>query len=235
MGRRGGAARAFFPRSHNPRVRPELFERRIDRETGGEKHRVSSRRVDAGIRAVDARRRRERRVRGVRSHLLHLLLADGHGHHPGAHLHDGGDVTGEHTHVTGRRRHLHLLHLLPVELDLVRHEEVQGELRGRRRRDLAARLDEIRGRVRKVHRRGLDGLELAHERGDRLLLPFGGGSHRGRPERARGDGRRRRPEGGHAGRGLAKSHFDRAASDADLRAAGYALAAEANAARVTGC
>ena len=139
------------------------------------------------------------------AYLLHLLVVQGHRHDPRTHLHNRGNVARKHAHVTRRRRHLHLVNLRAVELDVVRHVEVQRELRGRRRGNLRKRLHEGGGRARVIHRRRLDGLERAHETRDGLLLRLGR-AHRGRAERAgRGRGRDR-PERGETRRGVTKSH-----------------------------
>ena len=115
-------------------------------------------------------------IKDESTHLLGLLIVHVDGDDARPELRDGGHVPGEHAHVASHRGNLDAVDLGAVHLDLVRHVEVQRELRGRRRGNLLLRLEEVGGHARQVHRRRRVLPELVEE----LLHGFLGalGGHR---------------------------------------------------------
>ena len=148
-------------------------------------------------------------IKDESTHLLGLLIVHVDGDDARPELRDGGHVPGEHAHVASHRGKLDRVDLRALVLNLVRHVEVQRQLRGRRGGNLPRRREEVGGEVRRVHRRRRVLLELLEELLHGFALRLGG--HR-RPLRS--DGERAGDLRGGPGEGaeppgsLTKGHVD---------------------------
>lgn len=166
---------------------------------------AQSRRVATGARLNKPRGD----LKDISTHLLGLLIVHVDGNDARPELRDGGHVPGEHAHVASHRGKLDRVDLRALVLNLVRHVEVQRQLRGRRGGNLPRRREEVGGEARRVHRRRRVLLELVEELLDGFALRLGG--HR-RPLRS--DGERAGDLRGGPGEGaeppgsLTKGHVD---------------------------